>query len=103
MDVPIDQAVPAGLIVNEAATNAVKHAFPGGRSGTIRVEFVCNRAARQGALVVADNGVGMGAPRPGGSGLELMAALAAQLGGSLERTPIATGGTAIVVTFPLRL
>jgi two-component sensor histidine kinase len=31
------QAIRIGLIVNELATNALKHAFPGDRAGTIQV------------------------------------------------------------------
>lgn len=38
-DIPIliDTAMPCGLLLNEIITNSLKHAFPGGRGGTIRV------------------------------------------------------------------
>lgn len=33
--IPIDAAVPLGLIINELTTNSLKHAYPGGSSGRI--------------------------------------------------------------------
>ena len=33
----VSQAVPLGLILNEAITNSIKYAFPEGRSGAISV------------------------------------------------------------------
>lgn len=54
----LDRAVPIGLIVNELLTNALKHAFPGDRAGTVRVEA---RRERDGtvAVTIADDGVGL--------------------------------------------
>jgi PAS domain S-box-containing protein len=53
----IDTAIPLGLVINEIATNAFKHAFPADRKGIIRVAF-----AREGPdsirLAVSDDGVG---------------------------------------------
>jgi two-component sensor histidine kinase/CheY-like chemotaxis protein len=53
----VDQAIPAGLILNELLSNALKHAFPGTRSGTI----VAGGAVRNGAveLYVQDDGAGL--------------------------------------------
>ncbi len=36
---PLEQALPLGLIVNELFSNSLKHAFPGTRRGTIQVRF----------------------------------------------------------------
>jgi PAS domain S-box-containing protein len=35
----LETAIPCGLLLNELMTNALKHAFPDGRSGTIRVSL----------------------------------------------------------------
>jgi PAS domain S-box-containing protein len=56
--VPTDQAVPIGLVVNELVTNALKHAYPEGAGGPIRVEL---RGGGDGslALQVIDRGLGV--------------------------------------------
>jgi PAS domain S-box-containing protein len=83
----INQAIPCGLIINELISNALKHAFPGGRSGTIHVEL-----AHQGEdsvrLSVSDDGVGI-APdvdlkKTDTLGLQLVHLLADQLGATLR-------------------
>lgn len=95
------RAVPLGLVVNELVTNALKHAFPQGRSGVIRVEFSVVPPG-EGHLCVRDDGVGMGPPRPGSSGTELVRRLVQQVGGRLERVA-QPQGTGFCVTFPLVL
>lgn len=85
-----ERAVSLGLITNELVTNAVKYAFPDG-SGTVRVEFTADEGRGQGCLIVADNGIGMGEPRPGSTGLTLVAGLAQQLGGEVEQAPTERG------------
>lgn len=54
--VAAEHAAPMALIVNEIATNALKHAFPDGRAGTITAS-VSHRDDRL-WIVIADNGVG---------------------------------------------
>ncbi|MBI5688074.1 MAG: PAS domain S-box protein [Verrucomicrobia bacterium] len=58
VSIDLDQTVSCGLIVNELVSNALKHAFPEGRSGKITVEL---QTAPQGEIVltVADDGVGL--------------------------------------------
>ena len=84
----IDQAIPCGLLVNELVSNALKHAFPDGRRGEVRVEL---RALADGAgwrLRVADDGVGLPADfdlqQLTTLGLKLVVDLTRQLGGRLE-------------------
>jgi two-component sensor histidine kinase len=101
-DIKIDvlQAVPVGLIVNEAVTNAVRHAFSDGCRGLISVRLERSEAGWL-RLEVADNGSGSPAVGPGaatGGGTRLIHALARQLGGEAEWH--GPPGTAIIVKFP---
>lgn len=98
--VPLDDAVPLGLILNELTTNAVKYAFPE-RTGTIRIGLAFDRELLEGVLSVADDGVGMGPPRPGGMGTHLVDALAQQISGIVMRPSMAEG-TTVIVRFPVR-
>jgi len=55
--VSIDVAMPAGLVVNELMTNALKHAFVGRDGGAISLQ--CTKLASGCRVVVADDGVGL--------------------------------------------
>jgi len=55
---PIDKAIPCGIIVNELVTNALKYAFPDGKGGTLYVGCDLDPAGNV-RLVVGDNGVGL--------------------------------------------
>jgi PAS domain S-box-containing protein len=89
-----------GIVLNELVTNAVRHAFPGGRRGTITVSCA---AHEDGILFsVSDDGVGMHSgpddPFTGGFGHGLVSMLAEQLEGMLS---VQSGeGTRWVLTFP---
>jgi two-component sensor histidine kinase len=91
-----------GLIVNELVTNAMKYAYPEGRSGVIRVEL---RESAGGARVlsVADDGPGLPASTNGGPptlGMSLVATLARQLRGRVEMD--GSRGTCVRVLFGKR-
>jgi two-component sensor histidine kinase len=77
---PAEKAVPLGLIVNELVTNALKHAFPADRPGTIRVAL--SRASGL-TLLVSDDGVGRSKETKQGMGTRLVRLLAEQLGAEL--------------------
>jgi len=51
-------AVPLGLILNEAITNAIKYAFPGGKTGNIHISFT-NKTAEELVLEISDDGNGL--------------------------------------------
>ena len=75
---PVDRAIPLGLIVNELVTNAVKYAFPGEPKGTIAVTL--KRFAGELRLTVADDGQGADPQRAdSGFGGRLVDSFARQL------------------------
>jgi PAS domain S-box-containing protein len=102
----IDHAVPCGLILNELMSNAIKHAFPAGRGGTVHLAM---RRHGDGAclLSVADDGAGLppglDPATPGSLGLRLIRTLARQLDGQIEWLPAHPGkdppGTEARLTF----
>jgi PAS domain S-box-containing protein len=83
---PIERAIPCGLIVNEVVTNALKHAFPNDRSGRVDVSMSVT-PDRLLDLEIRDNGVGIPSPsdeRQQSFGLRLVGMLAGQLHGRIE-------------------
>jgi PAS domain S-box-containing protein len=103
ISVPLERAVPTGLIVNELLTNSLKHAFPRGRSGTVRVEVrhVGNGAAM---IAVSDDGVGLPTAelveRPRTLGFRLVRRLADQAGATVTLEDGLERGTRHVVVLP---
>lgn len=53
----INVAMPTGLVVNELMTNALKHAFPDGKGGTIKVHALVDETGCR--VIVADDGIGL--------------------------------------------
>ena len=85
----LSQAIPCGLLVNELAGNAYRHAFPGGRAGTIRIAL--SRDGAVATIVVEDDGVGLPADLDPSAtqslGLQLVPLLVEQLDARLRRLP----------------
>ncbi len=99
-----DQAVPLSLIVTEAVSNAVKYAFPNGRTGTVRVCLGADGDVAD--LVIEDDGVGIPAGKTetetgtrDGIGITLIRGFARQLQATL--TVNEDHGTRYAVHFPL--
>jgi two-component sensor histidine kinase/CheY-like chemotaxis protein len=82
----VDQAIPAGLILNELISNALKHAFPDGRAGSVVIEG----GRRQGRIHLSVEDDGIGAPpsvelvRPNSLGMQIIKILTRQLKGTFE-------------------
>jgi two-component sensor histidine kinase len=103
IDLSIDTAVPCGLIVNELITNAIKHAFPKGRKGLIRVRFR-RMKGKSAELTVRDDGTGLPAgfnpARAATLGLKIIHILTDQINGKLH---VRSGkGAEFRLVFPIR-
>ncbi|WP_177222909.1 histidine kinase dimerization/phosphoacceptor domain -containing protein [Chitinophaga sp. YR627] len=94
----VSQAVPIGLILNEAITNAIKYAFTDNGTILISLQFT---GRDQLTLVIADNGKGFATNAVTGvrksMGLMLMHTLSEQLDGSLDIQ--SESGVVITVNF----
>ena len=100
LTLPIDIATPFALIVNEAVSNAFKHAFPHGRPGRIVVSL--RRTAEGTRIEVRDDGVGLAGDHATRSrqltGMRLIRLLAAQIKASA--TWQSEGGTTFALDLP---
>ena len=99
LELPIERAVPLGLILNEAATNSIKHAF-GAAGGAILVRLAGGIGYGEARLTISDNGGGVPDAGAEGSGLKLIESLARQVSGSVD-LQTSEKGTTVSVTFPL--
>ncbi len=106
IDLPLDVAVPCGLIVNELVSNAMRHAFRGVAHPrlSLKVGAVVEDGPAGYELVITDNGSGLPAnfdvATSGNLGLKLIRALAeSQLRGKLTFASDANG-TAVRVWIP---
>ena len=99
----LDKAVPLGLVLNELLTNAVRHAFPDGRQGMVRIQA---HAAGDGVtLEVSDDGVGLppgfALERQQSMGTQIVLGLVEQLRGRLEYADAGQGnGTRVTIRLP---
>ena len=82
----VSDATPLALIINELATNALKHAFPTDQPGLIQIALKRNGVDKLEA-VIGDNGVGSVARLDTGEGTGhiIIQSLADQLGAELSR------------------
>jgi two-component system, sensor histidine kinase PdtaS len=100
VDLDVCQAVPIGLILNEAITNSIKYAFPDDRQGIISI-MLSNTAAHDFLLTISDNGIGIPLNftegKPGSLGMSLIQGLTEDLEGSF--TIENNNGTVLKISF----
>ena len=103
LKLPIDAAIPCGLLLNELISNCLKHAFRGRDRGEIRIEMLADSADGI-QLIVSDDGVGLPPsiePQAAESfGMQLIADLVEQLHSRI--TIARDAGTAVRIVFPTR-
>ncbi len=102
IDLDVLRAVPIGLILNEAITNAIKYAFPDNGSGCIEVELSCIDGHHL-KLVVIDNGAGLPPEVNIGLcqslGINLMKGMCKQVSGRLDIQN--KNGVIVMIEFPM--
>jgi two-component sensor histidine kinase len=100
IELDVAQAVPLGLIINEAITNAIKYAFPGNKKGTITISL--NRTNESSfKLTISDNGIGLPGSfdisQSNSLGIKLMKGLSDQLQGGFHLND--DHGTCVMIDF----
>lgn len=102
-ELPIEIALPCGMIVTELLINAYKYAFPDNTRGAIEVK--CTESRERLSITVADNGVGLPAgfseTNATSFGWSLINNLARQVNGTIEISR--ARGTAVTLEVPVRL
>jgi len=83
----VAQAVPLGLILNEAISNVIKYAFPDDKKGKVHISFLLTGEERC-ELKIADTGIGLPAgfdpDHTESLGMSLMTGLTEQLNGEIK-------------------
>jgi two-component sensor histidine kinase len=102
----LDQSILLSLISNELLLNPLKHAFHGRATGNVDAEL--RTTPDRVTLTICDDGIGF-VPQPiameeyRGAGIELVRAMARQLGGEFVIDQGPTGGTCATIFFPNKL
>jgi two-component system, sensor histidine kinase PdtaS len=100
LEMDVSQAIPLGLILNEAITNSIKYAFQNGGEGVVKIKL-SNTSGNQYLLEISDNGIGIpediNNKKPGSLGMSLMAGLSEDLDGSFSIEN--KNGTTVKISF----
>ncbi|MBI5251766.1 MAG: hypothetical protein HY912_19915, partial [Desulfomonile tiedjei] len=97
---PLDLAIPCGLVINEIISNCLKHAFPKEQPGVIHLSLMSIDGMTE--LTIRDNGIGL--PEATGYddyqtlGMRLIQTLVRQLKGDMDIER--SGGTSFRIKFP---
>ena len=99
--VSINVAMPAGLVVNELLTNALKHAFKGRDGGIIKVHSLVDDTGCR--VTISDDGVGLPEgtvwPPPGKLSAMIVKSLAQNSGAKLDVSSAPGEGVNVTIEF----
>ena len=99
LDLDVAIAIPIGLILNEAITNAIKYAFKNHEQGSVTISMISIDAKH--ILTIADNGVGLpgnfNETKTNSLGIKLMKGLCKEIDGSFNI--MSNEGTIISIIF----
>lgn len=99
--VSVNVAMPAGLVVNELMTNALKHAFAGRDGGTITLHCIVEDARCR--VIIADDGVGLPSdvewPKKGNLGALIVQSLQDNAHANLQVESSPERGTRVTLIF----
>jgi two-component sensor histidine kinase len=102
IELPVNAAIPCGLVINELVSNALKYAFPDERGGLVEV-LLTVAPDRTAVLSVRDDGIGLPHELDHQNtttlGLQLVNTLTKQLNGTIGL--IRDRGTTFSITFPV--
>ena len=102
IEMDVSQAMPLGLIINEAVTNIIKYAFPDHQKGKVMISL-SQQSDGYYEFSIEDDGIGLSTDDPTlGSqslGMTLIHGLGAQLGAEVEIS--SEKGTKISLRFPV--
>jgi two-component sensor histidine kinase len=101
----IDTSIPLGLVINELVSNSLKHAFPDGRKGELRVNLEESEDKEYDLiLTVEDNGIGfpegLDFEDSNSLGMRIVSALVRQIHGTIDLD--GTEGTRFTIKFKKR-
>ena len=100
VNLDVSHCVPLGLILNEAITNSLKHAFPDKKEGVINISFK-RTWQNHFQLSIKDNGVGLpetiDSKKQASMGMKLMRGLSGDIDATFQIKN--NGGTEIVLDF----
>ncbi len=105
VELDVSQAIPVGLILNEAITNAIKYAFPVGPKENYQVTITMQQdSARNVTLTITDNGQGLPPDFDNngnrfGIGMKLMYGLTKEIDGNCKITSTNNTGVSIEIAF----
>ena len=103
IELNLDLSIPAGLIVNELITNAIKHAFTNLQKG--KISLILKSKNNTVFLQVMDNGIGIPPSIDYNTtntlGLQLVNTLIDQLDGEIKFTSKKEKGTKVLITFKM--